>query len=984
MVLFLGTFVITKPVFAFSPFDPIEWMLGALSWIADLIASLLTKLIIMVIGLMTPVMLYNDFTTAPVVVQGWALVRDTVNMFFVIILIVIAFGTIFGHNKFKWQSQVPRLLLFAILINFSKTLAGIMIDFGQVIMLTFANALREIAAGNFVEMFGIAKVSQFSGTSAASNPTGQGTAAVEALLTSLAVVFILAWVLAILLLLLTILLYRVVALWVLIVIAPLAWFTRGAEILGSGAWAEWWSKFKCLVAIGPIVTFFLWLALAVAGAGTGTEGFEAAGPGNEGNFLTKIFEFQNFMSLIIGSALLLAGMQTAQDFCKAMGGTFLGKQLGSALKFGPDMASFGKGLVKTGTARAGRALGRGALGVGKFAGRELGTRMETKKGLRMLTTRGRGEMWRSLAGAAGAGVAGRVLHRFASKRAGVAEGKRAGEIAAAGVKFKDLSAGDKIGQLQRYMKAGGPKTVGGKLEVQSLLKDVLGDKDMQDKLRASGDLEKLWAASGKDMEANFKGDKKTMDQLAEFKKRHADITGSTKEIRTLEDAKNLSNKALLNPEIQAQLRQMEAKDKSGKKMTGTKDDGTKGVLTVAEAMKQGRGGTDAVKQAIMTLGASAYYDTLSPDQMRLVDPSELQRHAAPESMDRFVSAVASQGDFGRIQGMVTDLLTKYEERSTTDQDRFNINVQLDNVQGALRSQIDQGDLKGVLKTQAEAMISKMQVQRDAATQMSGTWQGGGAFLPNFGQLPSLSTVPDPSTFVQRNFAHASQARIDHADQQLQAQQDDKTSQRNERQHQQEERQTQQGTLLQAADDQLGAEIARLNQEREAAIEAVRQAVRPQLETLQQELSTFVEQKNRELRGLNNSKQNFEQQLKSLDAQGPSADPRMHEFVQGRLSSLSQQIDKAVAEKGQKVGEIQTREQQIRSADPAQSERVVQIDQEIALKMQQPINLSPETRAQVQQLQQEIEQTQTEIQRTQDEMDNLAQARQALFQLRPRP
>src|SRR3989338_8131925 len=85
-------------------------------------------------------------------------------MFFVVILIIVAFGTIFGSDKFKHLQRVPQILLFAILINFSKTLCGLMIDFGQVIMLTFANALREIAAGNIIELFGLNKFNAFSGS----------------------------------------------------------------------------------------------------------------------------------------------------------------------------------------------------------------------------------------------------------------------------------------------------------------------------------------------------------------------------------------------------------------------------------------------------------------------------------------------------------------------------------------------------------------------------------------------------------------------------------------------------------------------------------------------------------------------------------------------------------------------------------------------------------------------------------------------------
>src|SRR3989339_1430943 len=53
------------------------------------IASVLTKAIVLLIDVMVPIMTYNNFTGNPVVTAGWAIVRDTVNMFFVVVLIII-------------------------------------------------------------------------------------------------------------------------------------------------------------------------------------------------------------------------------------------------------------------------------------------------------------------------------------------------------------------------------------------------------------------------------------------------------------------------------------------------------------------------------------------------------------------------------------------------------------------------------------------------------------------------------------------------------------------------------------------------------------------------------------------------------------------------------------------------------------------------------------------------------------------------------
>ena len=139
-------------------------------------------------------------------------------MFFVIILIGIAFGTIFGHSKFQWQQQVPKLLIFAILINFSKTICGLIIDFGQVIMLTFANAIRDIAAGNFIQLLGLGDILSISTKTAVlgdltKDQSSQGPQAFDWLAAGVMAVFMMLIVTSTMLALLVILVYRIVMLW---------------------------------------------------------------------------------------------------------------------------------------------------------------------------------------------------------------------------------------------------------------------------------------------------------------------------------------------------------------------------------------------------------------------------------------------------------------------------------------------------------------------------------------------------------------------------------------------------------------------------------------------------------------------------------------------------------------------------------------------------------------------------------------------------
>ncbi len=80
----------------------------------------------------------------PAVYQVWKIVRDTCNMAFLVILILIAFGTIFNvvfPNPFHWRGAIVGLIIAAITINFS-------LAFGQLIV-GLGNELTTVMLGLF-------------------------------------------------------------------------------------------------------------------------------------------------------------------------------------------------------------------------------------------------------------------------------------------------------------------------------------------------------------------------------------------------------------------------------------------------------------------------------------------------------------------------------------------------------------------------------------------------------------------------------------------------------------------------------------------------------------------------------------------------------------------------------------------------------------------------------------------------------------------
>ncbi len=328
-------------------------MVGA---IAEFFGWVFTQLLTFLVELLVDIAAYNGFATAEAVERGWVIVRDLTNMFFILVMLVIAFGTILGVEEYSYKRMLPRLLIMAVLINFSKVICGLLIDFSQVVMLTFVNGFSAIAGGNFVQMFQVSGAWELIGerAEAAVDARTQTWSTVGSLVLAAVMMLIASVAVAIMML---ILIGRIVMLWLLVVLSPLAFFLsafpKGAA---AGAYAQWWKMFGNYVVVGPFVAFFLWLSLAVAGAGDiaadlNVAASGAAGTEGEGTslFVSELGSQQEFASFIIAIALLMGGM-TMTSQLGVMGG---GMMAGSARWFqerGVD--AFRKPA---------RAVGRGAL-----------------------------------------------------------------------------------------------------------------------------------------------------------------------------------------------------------------------------------------------------------------------------------------------------------------------------------------------------------------------------------------------------------------------------------------------------------------------------------------------------------------------------------------------------------------------------------------------------------------------------------------------
>ncbi len=323
---------------------------------------------------------YNGYVNAPAVVLGWTMVRDVANMFFVVVLLVIAFGTILGVEQYEWRKTMVKFILMAILINFSRLIAGIVIDAAHVFTMTFVNAIAATAGGNLIQMFNLTAITEMSVGGDPSLSSSDNimlevfAASVAALVFAvMAMMSILAYTL--------LMVVRVVILWILIILSPIAYITSVLPATKNYA-NEYWQEFTKYIIVAPLLVFFLWLAFATLGAGEDIVGhidqYKAAETGinvdaeagqilgqqRTGAAWSEITRWENLASFFIALAFLWLGLDRVNQLGVKGGGVTQ-----SVMSFGRKVGMIASG-VAIGTWLGRRGYERGAE-VGKRGGREL-------------------------------------------------------------------------------------------------------------------------------------------------------------------------------------------------------------------------------------------------------------------------------------------------------------------------------------------------------------------------------------------------------------------------------------------------------------------------------------------------------------------------------------------------------------------------------------------------------------------------------------
>ncbi|MEK7173617.1 MAG: hypothetical protein AAB710_00885, partial [Patescibacteria group bacterium] len=270
---------------------------------------------------------------------GWKIVRDVANLFFIFALLIIAIATILRLESYGWKQLLAKLIVVALLINFSMVIANVVIDASNLLALQFIEPIYPVS-DKIATIMGFSKITAHDPTSVPGDPEmplsealsngwnnvlstfsfspmqdpnavqalafGVGTNKIDTdvaqmvfhmliFIMLLSAIFIFAALSALVLI-------RSVTLMILLIFAPFGFFAYILPVTRSIS-NMWWNKLFYQSFFFPAAAFMLYLSIFY--------GMEVANmklPGSQTFNIALLFNYFVILALLIGSLLVARNM----------------------------------------------------------------------------------------------------------------------------------------------------------------------------------------------------------------------------------------------------------------------------------------------------------------------------------------------------------------------------------------------------------------------------------------------------------------------------------------------------------------------------------------------------------------------------------------------------------------------------------------------------------------------------------------------------
>lgn len=288
----------------------------------------------------------NDNLLSPgsPVLVGWQEVLTFANLGFVLAIIIIAFATIFRVQSYAMKQTLWKLIVAALLVNFSLVIAGAFINVADILGKHFLReaklggqgwfAFSDTLAGLFraQAFFKFADLTEGFDRGVLEEAAGMANAASAGVLTNVASIFFAAFftlISALTLLAIAVMLFiRYIYLGVLLIIVPIVWLAWIFPAT-AGWWKQWWEKFFRWTFFAPIMLFFLSLTVKTMQGVSNQPSEYLAGIINNSNVqkaegIKLTFGLDVIGNILIIFALLMGGLFAANSLSITFASTAYG------------------------------------------------------------------------------------------------------------------------------------------------------------------------------------------------------------------------------------------------------------------------------------------------------------------------------------------------------------------------------------------------------------------------------------------------------------------------------------------------------------------------------------------------------------------------------------------------------------------------------------------------------------------------------------
>ena len=364
---------------ALSTLSAVDAAMAKFLYFAVYLIGYLAAIVFMIAGFLIQVglELNANLINSPLVQVGWQISRDFANLLLVVAIITAAIGTIIRLQGYTYKNLLPKIIIVALLINFSLSIAGVFIDATGVVSNFFVTKSTPNAShGDFSEFskslahaLGLQeamKTDTLEGEAAEFTESADFQFGKASLQLLAALFFVVAFTVlggGTMMILSLSVLVRYIALSLLLIMLPLALISSAIPKFKKN-WEEWQGKFIEYLAFLPVSLFFIYLTIIFLTNfkthPSGVFGVISGSGGNVSDFIANIAETGARLSIVIG--LLLGNLIISKKISSSAKDMVENSSLALYNRFKGRTKKIGKGFAKL-PLRAGKA-GLGAAGSG--------------------------------------------------------------------------------------------------------------------------------------------------------------------------------------------------------------------------------------------------------------------------------------------------------------------------------------------------------------------------------------------------------------------------------------------------------------------------------------------------------------------------------------------------------------------------------------------------------------------------------------------